>query len=63
MFVKENVTENEFMLNRITNFLDIPSPKVLSYNKNHMYCFHVKTYDIKVYFVLCKINKCISFIN
>lgn len=34
MFVKENVTNSEFMLNRITNFLDIPSPTVLSYNEN-----------------------------
>jgi tRNA A-37 threonylcarbamoyl transferase component Bud32 len=34
MFVKKNVTNSEFMLNRITNFLDIPSPTVLSYNEN-----------------------------
>lgn len=34
MFIKENVSENEFMLNRLTNFLGIPSPKVLAYYNN-----------------------------
>ncbi len=34
MFIKENVSRNEFMINRLTNFLGIPSPKVLGYQSN-----------------------------
>jgi tRNA A-37 threonylcarbamoyl transferase component Bud32 len=34
IFVKKEVTRDEFMLNRITNFLGIPSPKVLGYYDN-----------------------------
>ena len=34
IFEKDNVKHEEFMLNRITNFLGVPSPEVLSYEKN-----------------------------
>ena len=34
IFEKKDVSYNEFMLNRITNFLGIPSPKVLAYDDN-----------------------------
>ena len=50
MFVKENVTKNEFMLNRITNFLDIPSPKVLSYNKNILKLEKIKGMSISDFY-------------
>tara|TARA_E500000178_G_scaffold334209_1_gene369870 strand:- start:3150 stop:3554 length:405 start_codon:yes stop_codon:yes gene_type:complete len=34
IFIKNQVTKDEFMLNRITNFLGVPSPTVLAYKDN-----------------------------
>lgn len=50
MFIKKNVSRNEFMLNRITNFLGIPSPKVLAYYDNTLKLEKIKGMSISDFY-------------